>query len=148
MPPGAQGSETTGEQIMNDMPRSGAHQTESGVPAWDLAIVSSDAVHKFSNQGQVVAKAMMDWNAECSRFLTHRISNNSEAAGQIAKCNSLPEMFAVHTKWLQTAVKDYVKQATNLMEINSNVMTSVVSRAGGQSETHESAAAIPTKVEK
>ena len=85
---------------MNDMPKSEVFPTVA-IPGWDFAKVSSDAARQFSSQGQIVATAMTDWNTECSRFVTHRINRTSEAIAQIAKCHTLPEMFAAQTKWFQ-----------------------------------------------
>jgi len=128
---------------MNDIPKSVADQ--ASVPGWELAIAGSDAVQKVCNQGQAVAKATMDWNAECSRFLTHRFSKTSQAVAQITKCRTVPEMFEVQAKWLQTAVEDYMKETSSLLDMNSKIISYMVPRFT-PGETSQSAATTPTKV--
>ena len=88
---------------------------------WPLAEVSSEATRRFCEQGQTVAKTMSDWKNEVSQFLSHRAGRNSEAVGRMTKCQSLPEVFAIQTKWVQDAVDDYTKEMSKLMETNSKV---------------------------
>jgi hypothetical protein len=89
---------------------------------WPLAEVSSEATRRLCEQGQTVAKTMTDWSTEVSQFLSHRAGRNSEAIGRMTKCQSLPEIFAIQTQWVQDAVDDYTREMSKLMEVNSNIL--------------------------
>ena len=106
---------------MNNMPKLEAFPLVT-IPGWELAKAGSDAAQQLCNQGEVVAMAMTDWNTECRRFVTHRMSRTSEAVAEISKCRSLPEMFTAQTKWFQEAVDDYTREAGRLMEVNSKII--------------------------
>lgn len=110
---------------MNDTTYSGISVPFAG-PAWELTKIGSEAAQQVCNQGEIVAKAMTDWNAECHRFVGHRMSRNRDTAVNIAKSQSLPEMLAVQAKWLQDAVEDYMRETSMLMELNSKIMSGLV----------------------
>jgi len=115
---------------MNDIQEQETSQTAS-MPGWD-----SDAARQFCNQGQVVAQAMTGWNRECSRFVSHRVSQTVEAAAQVVNCRSLPEVFAVQARWLQAAFDDYMKETKRLMELRSDLIGNMVLQ-GGQVEIRQ-----------
>ena len=84
--------------------------------------VSSDATRRFCDQGQSFAKTISEWNMEVSQFVSHRLARNGETLGRMAKCPSLPEIFAIQNQWVRDAADDYIKQTSKLMEVNSRMM--------------------------
>jgi hypothetical protein len=114
---------------MNDAPKQTTSQT-TVIPGGEFANAGSDAVRQFCNQGQIFAKAMTDWNTECSRFVTHCMTRATEAAEQVASCRSLPEVFAIQARWLQATFDDYVQEADKLMEVNTQLVSNMVPQVG------------------
>jgi len=90
-----------------------------------LTEFGADAARRFSDQGELVAKAMTEWQAECSRNVNHFMNETTETIAEIAKCKSPPEVFAVQTRWIQTAFDDYARQITSLMEMSSQIIGSL-----------------------
>lgn len=68
--------------------------------------------------------------AKCHRFVSQRMSRNSDVVIEIATSQGLPEILAVTAKWLQDAVEDYIKQASMLMEANSKLVSGFVPQVG------------------
>lgn len=114
---------------MNDALNQASSQT-TVIPEWELANVGSDGARQFCNQRQIFAKAMRDWNWECSRFVTHRMTRATETIEQAASCRSLPEVFAVQARWLQATFDDYVQEAERLIEVNSQLVSNMVPQVG------------------
>jgi hypothetical protein len=112
------------------------------VPTWEFTKLGSEAAQQVCNQGQTVAKAMTDWNAECHRFVSHRMSRNGDAVMKIAKSQSLPEMLAIQAKWLQVAVEDYLSETSMLMEMNSKLLCGLMPQVG---QAFQSSAKAPTR---
>jgi hypothetical protein len=110
---------------MDDVRKPDKADTISGL-GWPLAEVSSEATRRFCEQGQTVAKTMTDWNTEVSQFLSHRAGRNSEAVGRMAKCQSLPEVLAIQSQWVNDAVDDYTKEMSKLMEVNAKLFGSLM----------------------
>ena len=126
---------------MNDTTKSGTSVTFT-VPAWEFAKAGSEAAQQVCNHGQMIAEAMNDWNAECHRFVSHRMNQNRDAIMKIAKSQSLPEMLAVQAKWLQDAAEDYMKETSTLMEVNSKIMTGFAPQVG---QAFQSLVKAPTR---
>ncbi len=126
---------------MNDTAKS-ATSVAFTVPAWEFAEAGSEAAQQVCNHGQIIAKAMNDWNAECQRFVTHRMSQNRDAIMKIVKSQSLPEMIAVQAKWLQDAVEDYMKETSTLIEVNSKIISGFAPQVG---QALQSSAKAPTR---
>jgi Phasin protein len=98
-----------------------------GVP---LVQASSDATRRFCEQGQSVAKTIGEWNSEVSHFLGHRVARNGETLGQMTKCQSFPEVFAIQAQWVRQAADDYLKEMSKLMEVNSRIMSGMLGSVG------------------
>jgi hypothetical protein len=113
------------EQAMSEMPRMDPADVLS-ILTWPFGQAGSGAARQFSNQGQVVTRALTDWSAEMNRLVTHRMSQNTEAIGQITKCQSLLEVVAIQAHWLQEAMDDFVKAASSLIEINGRMIGGLV----------------------
>ena len=109
---------------MDDVRKPDKADTISGL-GWPLAEVSSEATRRLCEQGQTVARTMSDWNTAMSHFLSRRAGRNSEAIGRMTKCQSLPEVFATQTQWVQDAVDDYTKEMSKLMEVNTKTFGSL-----------------------
>jgi 2-keto-4-pentenoate hydratase len=92
------------------------------ITQWPVPFASSNAARRISDQGQVITKAMADWNTELSSFVGHRMSRNSKAMGQMTKCPALPEALAAQGQWLRDAVEDYGR----LMEANMKIIGSLI----------------------
>ena len=92
------------------------------ITQWPFPFASSDAVRRVSDQGQVITKAMADWNTELNSFVGHRMSRNSEVVGQMTKCQAIPEALAAQGQWLRDAVEDYGR----LMEANMKIIGSLM----------------------
>jgi hypothetical protein len=134
-------STPTKEQAMSDTTKtetSGLFQ----VPAWEFAKAGSHATEQACNQAQAVAKAITDWNAECHRFVSHRMSRNGDAAVKIAKSQNLPEMLAVQSKWLEDVIEDYIKETSMLVELNKTIMSGLMPQVA---QAFQSSARAPTK---
>jgi hypothetical protein len=99
-----------------------------------LVQVSSDATRRLCEHGESVANTISEWNTEVNHFLSHRAAQNSETMGRMAKCQNLPEIFAVQTRWMQEAADDYLKEMSKLMEVNSRMMGGLLG-SFGQVET-------------
>jgi hypothetical protein len=98
-----------------------------GVP---FVQASSDATRRFCEQGQSVAKTISEWNSEVSYFLSHRVARNSETLGQMTKCQSFPDVFAIQAQWVRQAADDYLKEMSKLMEVNSGLMSGMLGSLG------------------
>ncbi len=92
--------------------------------------VSSDATRRLCEQGQSVAKTINEWNTEVSHFLSHRVARNGEALGQMTKCQSFPEVFAIQAQWVREATDDYLKEMSKLMQANSRIMSGMLGSLG------------------
>lgn len=86
---------------------------------------SSEAARRLCEHGQLVAKAVSDWNAEIGQFVSHRAARTGEAVARMAQCQNLPEILAVQTQWWHEATDDYIKQVTKLAEVNSRILGSL-----------------------
>jgi hypothetical protein len=113
------------EAIMNEVRMS--EVTEFGA---SFVQVSSETTRRLCEHGQSVAKTFGEWNAEVSHFLSHRVAKNSETMGRMAKCQNLPEIFAVQTRWMQEATDDYLNETSKLMEVNSRIMGGLLGSFG------------------
>jgi hypothetical protein len=114
---------------MNDTAKTETFATFPAL-AWEFASAGSHTTEQVCNQAQMVAKAIADWNAECHRFVSHRMSRTSDAIVKIVKSQSLPEVLAIQAKWLEDAVEDYIKETNVLMGVNTKLMTGLVPRVG------------------
>jgi len=76
---------------------------------------------------------MSEWNTAVSHFLSRRVVRNGETIGRMAKCQNLPEVFAIQAQWVQDAADDYLKEVNKLMEVNSKLVSSLM-RSAGQTE--------------
>jgi hypothetical protein len=113
-------NEVTKSDLMGAMPDLGASFVQ----------VSSDATRRLCEQGQSVAKTIGEWNTEAGQFLTHRVARNGEALGRMAKCQNIPEVFAIQAQWVQAAADDYLKEMSKLMEVNSRIMSGLLGSVG------------------
>jgi len=95
-----------------------------------LTQMTSDATRRVYEQGQTVTQTMSEWNNEMSHFLSRRVARNGETIGRMAKCQSLPEVFGLQAQWVQEAADDYLKEMSNLMEVNSKLVSSLMRPAG------------------
>lgn len=92
----------------------------------DSAALGSDIADRLQRYGQSVTEAVTDWNNECSRFGSHRLSRIAELTSEMAKCQTPAELAAVHAKWLQFALHDYTQEFARLLEINSKILGSLM----------------------
>jgi len=87
-----------------------------------LTQASSEATRRLCEHGQSIAKTIGEWNTDLGHFVSHRAARTSEAMARMAKCQSFPEILAVQTQWWQDAADDYLKQASQLAELNSKII--------------------------
>ena len=95
-----------------------------------FAQASTDATRRLCEHGQSVAKAISDWNTEVSHFLSHRAARNGETMSHVAKCQNLPEIFALQAQWMQGTSEDYLKEMSKLMEVSSRMMGGLLGSFG------------------
>jgi hypothetical protein len=112
--------------------------------------VSSEATRRFCEQGQSVAKTISDWNTEVSHFVSHRVAQNNETFGSMAKCQNFGEVFALQAQWVQDATDDYVKEMNKLMEFSSRMMGGLFGSFGhfetqSAEQTRSSPAMVPMR---
>ena len=98
--------------------------------AWPMDQVNVASAHQFWERTETFAKALTEWNAEITHFVTKRISRSSEAVGRITQCRTVPEALEVEAQWLRGAFDDYFSEARKLMEANSRIISSFVEPAG------------------
>ena len=78
--------------------------------AASLTQITSDATRRVCEQGQAFTQTMSEWNTAVSHFLSRRVVRNGETIGRMAKCQNLPEVFAIQAQWVQDAADDYFEQ--------------------------------------
>jgi hypothetical protein len=113
------------DSAMNDMGRSEKTET-SPIPGWRLGQVALEATQEFFNWNEHIVKTLTDLNIDGAGFVGQRLSQGTEAIGRMAQCRNFPEFFQVETQWFQTAVDDYSKRVSKLMEVNSKLVSSLV----------------------
>ena len=85
--------------------------------AWPLGFLSGEIAQQFLQHSQMAASTLVDLNAEIVDFAGKRMIQTTETINRIAQCRSLPEVFDVEVKWLQSALEDYSQEAGRMMEL-------------------------------
>jgi hypothetical protein len=94
-----------------------------------LAQVSSNASRRLCEQGQSVAQAISEWNAEVSHFLSYRGARSVEAMRSFAECQNFVDICNFQAQWLRDAADDYLKQTNKMIELNNRLMTNFLKSA-------------------
>jgi hypothetical protein len=80
-----------------------------------LAQAGSDIARRFYEQSQVITDTVTALNGEICQFISHRLVRDGEAVGSMTKCQSLPDIVAIQSKWFQDAADDYLNEMGKLM---------------------------------
>jgi len=104
----------------------------------DFARIGSNALQQFYDQGQVISRAILDWNAEVGRFVTQRLARTADAIGRLGTCESPPDIISVEAKWLQEAVSDYLNEVSTLAVMNTRIVSSFGERLDQGRKTRSS----------
>lgn len=67
----------------------------------------------------------MDWNAEVARFMTTRMTHDAETVEAAMGCNNGLKLAEIQRAWMSQAVEDYVHEAQRLMQMSSDIATSL-----------------------
>jgi hypothetical protein len=116
-----------------------------------FAQLGSDATRRACEQGQGLARAMSEWNAEVGQFLSHRLARNLDAIARMTKCGNCQDAFSIQTEWLRETTDDYAKEIGKLMDVNGKIVSGTfrpIQEAAVQSaeQAHSSTARVPMKV--
>ena len=91
-----------------------------------------------------VLDGMATLSAEMLAFGNKRLSANLARSQSLASCEDIEQAFQVHTEFLESAVRQYLDQANNVMT-NITCIGSSTSRATSRSGTERTSAAARSR---
>jgi uncharacterized protein YukE len=72
----------------------------------------------------------MDWNAEVARFMTTRMTRDAETVQAAMGCGNGLKLAEIQQAWMRQAAEDYVHETQRLMQMSSDIVTSLVTSFG------------------
>lgn len=87
----------------------------------DLLEENRRSLEAFVEANAAVLDGMATLSAEMLAFGNKRLSANIERSQSLASCEDMEQAFQVHTEFLESAVRQYLDQANNMMTIMATV---------------------------
>jgi hypothetical protein len=91
------------------------------LPAWPSTEFGLHAARQMLERGECVTSAIIEWQADATRFVNQRAGRNSETFTHMTRCQGVTELLDLELQWMRTAMDDYAGQARKLLEINGRV---------------------------
>lgn len=92
----------------------------------DLIEENRRSFEAFVGANTAVLDGMAVLNAEMLAFGTKRLSANIECSQFLAACKDIEQAFQVQSEFFESAVRQYLDQANNVMAITASVSRSVL----------------------
>ena len=67
----------------------------------------------------VLWPAITDYQREVLGFISMRLSKDADLFKQLQECRSWEEVSLMQSKWMQTTLTDYAREAANVMKITT-----------------------------
>lgn len=90
----------------------------------DLIEENRQSLEAFVQANAAVLDGMAALSAEMLAFGNKRLSANIERSQSLAGCEDIEQAFQVHTEFFESAVRQYLDQANNVMLIMTSVSSS------------------------
>jgi len=90
----------------------------------DLIEENRRSLEAFVQANAAVLDGMAALSAEMLAFGNKRLSANIERSQSLAGCEDIEQAFQVHTEFFESAVRQYLDQANNVMLIMTSVSSS------------------------
>ncbi len=90
----------------------------------DLLEENRRSLEAFVQANAAVLDGMAALSAEMLAFGNKRLSANIERSQSLASCQDMEQAFQVHTEFFESAVRQYLDQANNVMTIMATISRS------------------------
>ncbi len=93
-----------------------------------VTLHQQETLQRIEKAGLAVVAGLTCVRREIADFVTERIHQDVEAQRQFLRCRSLDEMRDAQASFVRTAVEQYAAEASRLVKIGNEMITTTISR--------------------
>lgn len=98
--------------------------------ATDLSEANRQSLQAFVEANEAIMNGMSALSAEMAAFGGKRLSANLERSQSLAGCDDAEKAFRIQSEFFESAMRQYLEQAGNVMEIMASISTGFWSAFG------------------
>ncbi|MXN66671.1 hypothetical protein GR183_17275 [Stappia sp. GBMRC 2046] len=76
--------------------------------------MSSGAAETLAESGRAYFNACLEWQKELADFTNERLHKDLDLQRSAAQCKNAGELAKLHQEWVETTLKDYVRETEKL----------------------------------
>lgn len=108
-------------------------QPSAGIP-FEFPM-SSGAAETLAESGRAYFNACLEWQKELADFTNERLHKDLDLQRSAAQCKSAGELAKLHQEWVETTLKDYVRETEKLTTLFRDAALNGVKSVEAAAET-------------